>query len=292
MNRKALLIISLFVFITFSQTTIAQNKDEYDILRDELRGKVKSVNEKHYEEKRIFFGLIPIKEEFSDKYMEFNKDRNIIYENKQSNKVGYRDIIFFKYNERGNCVELIGYQYKKGKKDEKCDHQNNYEYIYNEKGNITEMKTYFYNKLLYTSYYKYDEKGNCIEELNKKPEDSTFTKYIFTLNSNGNMILFESYNSLGIYGSKIIYTLDDKGNTIKSEWFLKDNIKPHETLYIYNIKGNVIMEISYNNFKNYYYANIFKYKYDSRGNWIKKTEYNEEGKIVKITKRKIEYYND
>ncbi|MBP1645433.1 MAG: hypothetical protein H6Q16_1008 [Bacteroidetes bacterium] len=132
MQRKILLIISLFVFITFSQTAIAQSKKKSDAEFEGLREKVKSVNEKYYIEKRIFFGLIPIKEEIWDKYNEYNKDENIKYEEKPSYHGGdYRDREFYKYNERGNCIEQI---------DSNHEHGNKYsylwqnEYIYDEKG--------------------------------------------------------------------------------------------------------------------------------------------------------------
>ena len=127
MNRKALLIISMFVFIIFSQTTIAQTKKKSDAEREGLRGKVMSVKEKHYVEKRIFFGLIPIKVQFWDEFKEFNNNGNIIYEEKPSYHGGdYRDREFYKYNERGDCIEKIDSNYENGNK---YSYLSRYEYI-------------------------------------------------------------------------------------------------------------------------------------------------------------------
>lgn len=290
MNRKALLIISLFVFITFSQTTIAQNKDEYDILRDELRGKVKSVNEKHYEEKRIFFGLIPIKEEIWDKYNGYNKDGNIIYEEKPSYHGGdYRDREFYKYNERGDCVESIDSNYENGNK---YTYPCRYEYIYDVKGNISEKKWYSHNKLIYNYYYKYDDKGNCIEQLSKELKDSTYSKYIFIRDTNGQMIVWERYNKLGDFNSKLVFTLDEGGNRIKEEYYNEEGNKDNETIYIYNSEDDVIIETHYNVKSKFTYSKIYSYKYDDNFNWIKRIEYKKDMSIEYITKRKIKYYKD
>ncbi|MBP1645437.1 MAG: hypothetical protein H6Q16_1012 [Bacteroidetes bacterium] len=38
--------------------------------------------------------------------------------------------------------------------------------------------------------------------------------------------------------------------------------------------------------------NKFKYKYDSKGNWITRTIYNYDMSIKYITKRKIKYYDE
>ena len=59
-------------------------------------------------------------------------------------------------------------------------------------------------------------------------------------------------------------------------------------IYKYNDKDELIEVISY--FKNDSLAGIdkFKYKYDRKGNWIKKKIYDKSG--YTIVKRKIKYY--
>ena len=290
MNSKAILIISLFVFIIFSLTTNAQSKKKSDVEREGLRGKVKSVNEKYYEEKRIFFGLIPIKVQFWDEYKEFNNNGSIIYEEKPSYHGGdYRDREFYKYNERGDCVEKIDSNYENGNK---YSYLSRYEYIYDKKGNIREEKWYSYNKLNYNYYYKYDDKGNCIEELSKGIKDSTFSKDIYKRDTNGQMIVWERYNKLGDFDSKLVYKLDESGNRIKVEYYNEDLNKERETIYIYNSEGDVIIEIHYDVKSKRTYSKIYSYQYDDNFNWIKRIEYNEDMNVNYITKRKIKYYDE
>lgn len=290
MKSKAILIISLFVFIIFSQTTIAQTKKKSDAEREGLRGKVKSVKEKYYEEKRIFFGLVPIKEEFWDKYKEYNRDGNIKYEEKPSYHGGnYRDREFYKYNERGDCVESIDSNYENGNI---YTYPCRYEYIYDKQGNISEKKWYSYNKLNYNYCYKYDDKGNCIEELFEELKDSTFSKYIFIRDTNGRMIVWERYIKLGDFHSKLVYTLDEDGNRIKEEYYNKEGNKENETIYIYNYEHDVIMEVNYDDKFKRFYSKIYAYQYDDNFNWIKRIEYNKDMSIKYITKRKIKYYDE
>ena len=290
MNRKALLIISMFVFIIFSQTTIAQTKKKSDAEREGLRGKVKSVKEKYYEEKRIFFGLVPIKEEFWDEYKEFNNNGNIKYEEKPSYHGGnYRDREFYKYNERGDCVESIDSNYENGNI---YTYPCRYEYIYDKQGNISEKKWYSYNKLNYNYYYKYDDKGNCIEELFEELKDSTFSKYIFIRDTNGRMIVWERYIKFGDFLSKLVYTLDEDGNRIKEEYYNKEGNKENETIYIYNYEHDVIMEVNYDDKFKRFYSKIYAYQYDDNFNWIKRIEYKNDMSIEYIIKRKIEYYDE
>lgn len=292
MQRKILLIISIFVFITFNQTTNAQSKKKSDAESEGLRGKVKSVKGKYYEETRIFFGLVPIKKEFMDKYKEYNRDGNIIYEEMPSYHGGdYRDRDFYKYNERGDCVESIDSNYENGNK---YTYPCRYEFIYDKQGNISEKKWYSYNKLNYNYYYKYDDKGNCIEELSKGIKDSTFWKDIYIRDTNGRMIVWERYDRLGDFDSKLVYTLDEYGNRIKEEYYNKEGMKENETIYFYNYEHDIIIEIYYNvePKRTYSYSKIYSYQYDDNFNWIKRIEYNEDMSVKYISKRKIEYYDE
>lgn len=248
------------------------------------------MNEKYYEEKRIFFGLISIKVQFWDEYKEFNNNGNIKYEEKPSYHGGnYRDREFYKYNERGDCVESIDSNYENGNI---YTYPCRYEYIYDKQGNISEKKWYSYNKLNYNYYYKYDDKGNCIEELFEELKDSTFSKYIFIRDTNGRMIVWERYIKLGDFHSKLVYTLDEDGNRIKEEYYNKEGNKENETIYIYNYEHDVIMEVNYDDKFKLFYSKIYAYQYDDNFNWIKRIEYKNDMSIEYIIKRKIEYYDE
>lgn len=290
MKRIALFLFSFTLFTTFSQTTNAQSNKKSDAEIEGLRGKVISVKDKYYEEGTTFFGLIPFKKELGDEYKEFNKEGNIIFEDKPSYHGGnYRDREFTKYDERGNCIEQIDSNYENGYK---YTYSSQYKYIYDEKGNYIEKNWYSNNRLVNKYYYKYNDSGYCIEELSIKPKDSTFWKDVYIRNENGKIIEWKRYNKSGDFDSKLVYEYNNEGKTIKEEYYDKDSIKEHQTLYIYNLEGDVIMEIRYDKNHKEYYAYIYTYKYDLNYNWIQKIEYYEDMSIKNITKREIKYYKD
>ncbi|MBP1645434.1 MAG: hypothetical protein H6Q16_1009 [Bacteroidetes bacterium] len=154
------------------------------------------------------------------------------------------------------------------------------------------MKSYFENKLSHIYYYKYDKKGNCIEELSEELKDSSFSKDIYIRDTNGQMIVWERYNKLGNFNSKLVYTLDENGNRIKEEYFDKEGNKENETIYFYNSENDVITETDYDVKSKYTNSKIYSYKYDDNFNWIKRIEYKKDMSIEYITKRKIEYYDE
>lgn len=286
MKRIALFLISFTLFTIISQTTNAQSKKRTDAEKENLRGKVMSVKDKYYEEGTTFFGLIPFKKKFWDEYKEFNKEGNFVFEDKPSYHGGnYRDRSFYKYDERGNCIEQINSNYENGNK---YTYSNHYKYIYDEYGNIINENWYSYDRLVYKYYYKYNDSGYCIEQLSYKNEnDSTPTKENYIRDNKGNIIETKKYSSFG--DSKIVYEYDNKGNRIKEEYYDKaDNEPKRNLLYKYNEEKDIVEEIHSDN----YYTIKYIYKYDSKGNWKTQTKYKGNGSIDYIVKREIKYYKD
>lgn len=140
--------------------------------------------------------------------------------------------------------------------------------------------------------YKYDKNGDYIEIISYKDEEDTIpTKEIFIRDNKGNIIESKKYSYFG--DSRTIYKYDDKGNLIKDEYFFQEDTISTGNLYKYNIENDIIEKIHFDNqTKTKYIALKFKYKYDSKGNWIKRTDYKEDGSIENIIKRKIKYYKD
>lgn len=290
MKSKAILIISLFVFIIFSLTANAQSKKKSDVESEGLRGKVKSVNEKYYIEKRIFFGLIPIKEESSYEHKIYNKEGKLVFEKDISDfREDNWNISYYKYNNRGNCIEQIDSSYEDGRAYSML-WQNTYNYDIN--GKIIEEYSYLDGMFAGKYLYKYDKNGDYIEIISYKDEEDTIpTKEIFIRDNKGNIIESKKYSYFG--DSRTIYKYDDKGNLIKDEYFFQEDTISTGNLYKYNIENDIIEKIHFDNqTKTKYIALKFKYKYDSKGNWIKRTDYKEDGSIENIIKRKIKYYKD
>jgi hypothetical protein len=130
-----------------------------------------------------------------------------------------------------------------------------YEYKYHKNKIIYKLSHYeSYDK---KTLYKYNNKGNLIEEIEYISDSSVYKKYNYKFNSKNQLIEFISY----------------KG----------DSSIDYKETYQYNEKGDVILEVIYkkNNSINYQY----KVKYDKYGNTIEKVRYNE----INVLLDKIEY---
>lgn len=277
MQRKILLIISIFVFITFSQTTNAQSKKKSDAEFHGLRGKVNYVKEIDVIEKK-FIGLFTIvRENFAYDYY-FNTNGNLtkilrIEDGNITNQTLY------KYDDRNNQRFLIYTQEDKDK--------DTIENVYDENGVILKTK----GNLFGNSEYKYDDKV-VLQSITTSSSDGLFYIENYLIDKNGNPYECVRINKDNKMVERTTYDFDDNGNLLKTEYYNGNQFLVNTTIKKYNDKNDIIEE-NFNEYKrDYEYTSTFKYKYDSRGNWIKKTEYNEEGKIVKITKREIEYYKD
>ncbi|MBP1645435.1 MAG: hypothetical protein H6Q16_1010 [Bacteroidetes bacterium] len=291
MNRKVFFIVSLFVFIIFNLTTIAQSKKKSDAEIDELRGKVMCVEYKAFTKGETFFRLIPIKRVISDEYTIYNKDGSI-FSHKQIN--GYKEnysISLYKYDERGNCIERIDSNYDEGITRSRVY---NHIYKYDNSGNIIEESNYFNNEFSSKYYYKYDENGNCYESISYESEnDSAFSKTLYIRDKDKKKVEWIMYNKLGDLDSRFIREYDNNGNVIKVENFNQEDTLPSVTFYKYNDKNDITEQSFFDNKTNTkYIVYKIKYKYDSKGNWIKGTKYNKDGSIEFIHKRKIKYYKD
>ncbi len=112
--------------------------------------------------------------------------------------------------------------------------------------------------------YKYDDKGNEIEEKSFSDGSlSSTTKNIY--DNKGNLTEVNSNSEDGSSSYKVIYKNDDLGNKIEET-----------SNSIYNA-GSEKEHLTY------------RYEYDKTGNWIKNVEF-EDGKAKIITEREIEYY--
>jgi hypothetical protein len=112
--------------------------------------------------------------------------------------------------------------------------------------------------------YKYDEKGNNIEDNLYKADGSLPWKHTFKYDVKGNKIEEIIYNaSNGSLSSKNTYKYDEKGNNIERNTYDGD--------------GSLRVK------------NTYKYEFDATDNWIKQTS-TTNGKSYYLTERVIEYY--
>ncbi|MDD2530619.1 MAG: hypothetical protein PHG98_06940 [Bacteroidales bacterium] len=292
MNRKVLFIVSLFAFITFNLTTIAQSKKTSDAERERMKGNVMSVKEDYFYKPKQYFGFI-IDKHKTTSLTNFNKDGNYTYEEQPCLCSGdYLDKSYFTYNTQGFCVEVIEYLYEN---QDEFPTLWRYTYKYDHYENMIEEE-WFSNGVFFCEYHnKYDTNGYLIETIIFQPgNDSSPIKEIIKRNSYGNITEKTIFNKLDVFSSNFLYENDKKGNMIKEEHYGLENKLLYRILFKSNKQGDVIEE------KNFKYQedtishdfSYYKYKYDSYGNWKKRTIYKEDGSIESITKRKIKYYHE
>lgn len=168
-----------------------------------------------------------------------------------------------------------------------------FNYKYDNKGDKIEEKLYNPDgSLTQKSTYEYDESGNQIVESRYNSTGSLTQKFTYEYDNNGNLSLGNGYNSNGRLWGKFRYAYDDRSNLIEESMYNQDNKLSWKFTYKHDDKGNQI-EMNYYNYiqdTSFLEKTIYKYgDYDITGNWLKKTTF-ENDKPKGITERKIEYY--
>ena len=266
LNKTAVLTIACLFLFSCSNTTLKKRNDLTDM---GLKGKVKTLKETF---KALDYGVA------------INKGDSFFYSST--------------FNEKGNMIEQDHYN-SYGRLDSKDI------YKYDEKGNkIGFVEEGGYDNLRVIASYKYDEKGNMIkvdiDDLIRKINKIVDYKY----DQKGNKVeehrvdlagFAYNYNlpDRNLINEKVTYEYDEKGNVIEEdiEDLESETIK---ITYKYDKRGTVI-EV-----KHYFpggpldFITTYKYEFNKKGNWIKRTEFvTKDGKTVvpqMITEREIEYY--
>ena len=119
--------------------------------------------------------------------------------------------------------------------------------------------------------YKYDIKGNLIEENDFKTNGSLNSMTSFTYDEKDNILEGAIYNSNGQLSSKGTYKYDDNGNQIEHKIYNSVGSLIFKLIYLYDDKGNIIEYKLYNDDGRL--ALKETYKYDVKGNQIEKANY-------------------
>lgn len=277
MNRKILLIISFCLFSLFTNSIYAQDKKLTDADFEGLKGKVKYVREIVSKKKKLI-GLIP-KESIMNCYdYYYNTKGNFIkvqYIN--DGKIGNQQL--YEYDDRNNQIYII-YVYEGQENDTIVK-------VFDDNGVILKTK----GNLFENSEYKYNDVG-ILQSITTYFSDDSFYIENYLIDKNGNPYDCIKYNKDNKIVERNTYDFDNKGNLLKTELYNEELFLVNTTKNKYNDKNDIIEENFINYKRGFEYTNTFKYKYDTKGNWLKQIEYNKEGEIVKITKREIEYYKD
>lgn len=249
-------------------------------------------------------GSLDVKETYTyddkGKLVEFNSypsDSSLLYKNMYSyddmgNMIAFNcchsnksmDYTFsFKYDEKGNHVESNKFN-SDGKLEEKAT------YTYDGKGNKIEASYYLDSSLYFRETYAYDNKGNIIE-LNSYYSDSSLEfRETYTYDDKGNKIELNKYNSNNSLESRETYKYDEKGNLTEKYMFrLKTTFNTGENDADSKEKKNENQYNGINDDGNLEMAFTYKYDYDEKGNWIKKTYFKNQIPIH-MYEREYEYY--
>lgn len=199
-------------------------------------------------------------------------------QNQSDEGILYQNIIesHYKYNEQNQLIEKkeSGTMYN-------CDYSNISNFFYDEKGNVIKQ-TSFNDTNEYV--FKYDNNDSIIEEIDK----SFGTKSKFSYNENGWLIERKEFDDKGKLGRRELYKYDEAGNKTE-EIYYNEGVKIKSTRYIFDDANNLIRQDE--NWKNSGWKKKVEYENDNYGNWIKKTNFDEEGEASYIF-RKIEYYSE
>lgn len=361
MKSKLTIIVSIFLLsiLCFSHfksqaqdSIITYHKDE------KLLGKVKSIveNDKSFETKFWIFQ----KEYYNSTYeYKYNKEGKLVEDISYDYNVFGTEYTNYKYDERGNKIEITTKNNSGISKSiyiydtnnnliEKKNPLDTFNYKYDNKGNLIEVKERIFNTHVFIKYndknkkikietYNND-KLSSIDEIeytnnNKPSQELTYTDSILSKEAIRNYkndstlkdeTIIEYYTNISDLDScnlrriksKVIKTYqkdtvllenmkheydeegnetsidiqkyDDRSRLIYYEFRFKNQAGDYKYLYKYNDRDELIEVTSY--VVNHPIPNIdkFKYKYDKKGNWIKKIIKNKSSKA--IFTRKIEYF--
>lgn len=143
-----------------------------------------------------------------------------------------------------------------------------YSTVYDDRGNKTGDKDKKTGKFKDGKTFRYDEKNNLVEEITTQAGFKSYTSQRFKYDSNGNKIERQVYYANGSPLLKYTYSYDTNGNMTAMNDYKADGILSFTTTYTY--------------------------EYDSKGNWTKKTAFDEKGNqpktLLNVTQRLIEYY--
>jgi hypothetical protein len=316
MKKSYLLLVPalLFIELVYSQNNI-QFEDPFEKVLDmklfhrpiSIKGKLKSktrywyningrldANKRfwHYAPKELIFKIV-------NKYDNSGNVIEVSEYDKMNNLTSKQ-----KYNSKGSIIEEVrtydttkNYWEEQRKNDPPCCIRR-YIYNYDSNGTLIEKREGDESQRTFLSQsYKYDDKGNKIEEVSYKtgplPE-----KIIYKYDSIGNIIEEVSYDKNGIIHKKKNYQYNGSGNKIEENYFdhknwgrLKIdrksiNIQDPNFEYMltatstfnYDLKGNLIQESNF--FPKDSLENRLIYKYDLIGNQIENIFYNADGTIV------------
>lgn len=263
-------ICFLSMIMLILATSCDNQVKENDLKKENLSGRVKSVKEAHYgaDEK---FGEVIKKEKHKQVDFYFNEDGFFLENMSKSylTEISSFDNTTretFKYNKEGKIIRKSFFS------DFFSESETLTSYKYDDRGNLIEEKA---NKvtgeLLSRDTYTYDDRNNKIEEKIMNSKEKVLWKRVFKYDSKGNNIEKTEYNSDGELDSKNIYKYDDRNNLIEESEYNSDGNLENKNVFKFDIKGNLIEEFTYDS--EGMQENKAILKYDEKNNNVEEKKY-------------------
>lgn len=297
--KKNLVILFVFIFSAF--LGYSQENKKSDLEKDNIKGKVKYIEESTYFPKGLFCNGKEMDIHREYKITKFNRDGNIEHEIIR----GYHD-----YNRRITPLKTIIYKYNsRGQKQECFELKDsiviNDKYIYDSIGNLIEKASYDrLQELILRIIYRYDSKNNLVEIYRYwNKSDSLTRRYVFKYNdsiaekihyvfNDKGQVIMESYNYFFTEGDCDHYKYDSKGNQISLISYSNNKIY-YRSERKYDDNNNLIEKRSYDSKDSLSLKHTMEYKYDKRSNWIwQKFLAGDKNNEDRIIERRIVYYGD
>lgn len=246
---KKIHLLSLGLCIFFTGLVSAQPKN--DLEKMGIKGNVKEQTKLVYEI-RERFGK-PDKTLFEKEVTKFNKDGNIT-----------ESVI---YNSKNRMKSKYVHSYDDRVKKE-ID-------MYNAKG-----------ALIYKSIFRYNDKGDLIEESGYHSDGSVKNKVLVEYNAAGQKTKEKWYNSNGSLIWTKVFQYDEKGNLTEDITYTKDDKFFSKNNYVYDGKGNKVKWIYSTDSP---VGFMIVYKRNKKENHVEALQYNAE---EVLTGKLIYKYND
>lgn len=159
-------------------------------------------------------------------------------------------------------------------------------YKYDSKGQLVQESMYDYDDVLWwKKVFKYDANGNVVEWVQGINEVNE--KEVYRYASNGNKIETQKYGYEGRYMGSEAYRYDASGKMIESLNYNENGVFTGRTEYKYDTEGNLIEVLGYdwNDAPSGFHTN----KYDSKGNETESALYDAQGKQYGFATYKYTY---
>ena len=254
MKKLTALIITLAFLSSY-----AANPPKNHLVREGLKGNIKSIKETHYSPAKVLGITMKKKLDYMSSFSVYNEKGDLIEYTYRKNQEP--DIFMYIFDDEKSQYQVKSLGATGGFKS-------NNTYTYDANGNITKLEVFDWEgNLQVTVAYTYDERGYMTEYMWYNTEESPRGTHTYIYDDKGNVIEHRDYDSSGNIMKTDTYTYIESNNVIsEKQWYINGVFK-EKYVYTYDDKGNHIKEKIY-------------CRNDKTGKY----------KLVEIVKREIAYY--